>query len=257
MKQIGTQRSIIPNKNSHLGKLIDRDFESMTATDILTWSVDNFHPRLSLSCSFGNPEGLVLLDMLHSIEPSSRVYVLDTGRLPQATYDLIDRVRDKYQKKVEIILPSNRSVQEMVQTHGPNLFYESLEKRQLCCRVRKVAPNKKYLRGLDAYITGLRRSQNVTRRETPKVEVDGEKGGILKINPLADWTSDDVWAYARVHKVPTNRLHGESYPSVGCDPCTREVLEGEDPRSGRWWWENPETRECGLHVGEESEGSGI
>ena len=107
MKRLGTQISKIRLKNSHLDKFIDRDFESMTAVDILTWSVDNFHPRLSLSCSFGNPEGLVLLDMLHSIEPSSRVYVLDTGRLPQATYDLIDRVRDKYQKKVEIILPSN------------------------------------------------------------------------------------------------------------------------------------------------------
>lgn len=231
--------------------------ERLSTRELLTWAVENFHPRLALSCSFGNPEGLVLLDLLQGIEPRARVFTLDTGRLPQATYDLIDRVRDRYDKQVEVVFPEPRAVQDMVQRHGMNLFYESLEKRQLCCRLRKVEPNRRYLAELDAYVTGLRRGQSVTRAETPKVEVDEGHGGIVKVNPLADWSSDDVWQYVRANDVPVNRLHRQGYPTVGCEPCTRAVAPGEDPRSGRWWWEREETRECGLHVDEEHDGSGI
>lgn len=230
--------------------------DALTAEEILTWSLENFHPRLALSCSFGNPEGLVLLDLMHRLEPASRVYVLDTGRLPQATYDLIDRVRDRYDKDVEVVFPDATAVQEMVARHGMNLFYESLEKRRLCCRLRKVEPSRRYLAALDAYVTGLRRTQNVTREETRKVHVDGD-GRLVKINPLADWSADDVWQYVRTRGVPVNRLHQESYPTVGCLPCTRAVQPGEDPRAGRWWWENDDTRECGLHENEEADGSGI
>ncbi len=230
--------------------------ESLAPEEILTWAIRNFHPRLALSCSFGNPEGLVLLDMMHRIEPGSRVYVLDTGRLPQATYDLIDRVRDRYDKDVEVVFPDSAAVQGMVREHGMNLFYESLEKRQLCCRLRKVEPNQRYLAELDAHVTGLRREQNVTRTDTRKVEIQGD-GSLLKVNPLVDWSHDDVWHYVRAHDVPTNRLHANGYPTVGCAPCTRAIQAGEDPRAGRWWWENPETKECGLHVGEETDGSGI
>jgi len=201
-------------------------FESWDPEKILTWALENFHPRLSLSCSFGAPEGLVLLDMMHRIEPSARVFVLDTGRIPQATYDLMDRVRDRYGKSLEVVFPRAESVEAMVRESGLNLFYESIEKRQLCCRVRKV-------------------------------EVDLAHGGIVKINPLADWEAEDVWHYVRQNDVPTNRLHKEGYPSVGCDPCSRAVEAGDDPRAGRWWWENAETKECGIHVGEESGGSGI
>lgn len=231
--------------------------EAWSAQEILTWAIGKFHPRLALSCSFGNPEGLVLLDMMHRIEPRSRVYVLDTGRLHQATYDLIDRVRDRYDKVVEVVFPDAAAVQEMVHGHGMNLFYESLEKRRLCCALRKVEPNRRYLAGLDAYVTGLRRAQSVTRSDARKLEVDEGAGGLLKINPLVDWTAEDVWAYVREHGVPVNRLHAEGYPTVGCAPCTRAVGAGEDPRAGRWWWENPETRECGLHAGQEADGSGI
>lgn len=231
--------------------------ESWTPQEILTWAIGKFHPRLSLSCSFGNPEGLVLLDMMHRIEPASRVYVLDTGRLPQATYDLIDRIRDRYDKRVEVVLPEPAAVQEMVREHGMNLFYESLEKRRLCCALRKVEPNRRYLAELDAYVTGLRREQNVTRSDARHLEIDESNGGILKINPLVGWSSDDVWRYVREHEVPVNRLHAEGYPSVGCAPCSRAVKPGDDPRSGRWWWESADTRECGLHAGEEAGGSGI
>ncbi len=230
--------------------------EAWDPEKILTWAIKNFHPRLALSCSFGNPEGLVLLDMMHRIEPAARVFVLDTGRLPQETYDLIDRVRDRYDKRVEVVCPEAGAVQEMVAEHGMNLFYESLEKRQLCCRLRKVEPNRRFLADLDAHVTGLRRDQGVTRTEVRKVEIDAGPG-IVKVNPLADWSLDDVWRYVRANGVPTNRLHQAGYPTAGCAPCTRAVRPGEDPRAGRWWWENPDTKECGLHVDEESEGSGI
>jgi thioredoxin-dependent adenylylsulfate APS reductase len=231
--------------------------ESLEAREILIWAIENFHPRLALSCSFGAPEGLVLLDLMHRIEPASRVFVLDTGRLPQATYDLVDRIRDRYGKPVEVVFPRAEDVQAMVREHGLNLFYESVEKRQLCCRLRKVEPLRRHLADLDAWVTGLRRDQGVTRAEVKKVELDPAHPGIVKVNPIADWTSDDVWTYVRSHGVPVNRLHAQGYPSVGCDPCSRAIGEGDDPRAGRWWWENAETKECGIHVGEEAEGSGI
>lgn len=229
--------------------------ESLGAEEILMWAVENFHPRLALACSFGAPEGLVLLDMMHRIEPSSRVFVLDTGRLPQATYDLMDRMRERYGKRIEVVFPRREDVESLVAEHGLNLFYESVEKRQLCCRIRKVEPLRRYLADLDAWVSALRRDQGVTRSEVAKVARDPSHGGIVKLNPIADWSLDEVHRYVREHELPLNRLHGAGYPSVGCAPCSRAVEPGGDPRSGRWWWENPETKECGIH-GEE-QGSGI
>ncbi len=235
-----------------------RTFEDWSAEKILSWASRNFHPRLALSASFGAPEGMALLHMMHVIEPASRVFVLDTGRMHEATYDLIDRVRDRYDKRVEIVFPRADEVEEMVRSHGANLFYESLEKRQSCCFVRKVAPMRRYLKGLDAYVSGLRRDQNLTRADTPKVTVDVGNGGVVKINPLADWTREQVWEYVREHDVPVNRLHKTGYPSVGCAPCTRSVPQGASERDGRWWWENADTKECGLHVAEaQDQGGGI
>lgn len=252
--QPATEKTIDP---SLLRDIEAGAFEAWRPEEILGWSIKNFHPRLALSCSFGAPEGLVLLDMMHRIEPEARVFTLDTGRIPQATYDLMDRVRDRYGKHVEAVFPRAEAVEGMVREHGMNLFYESIEKRQLCCRLRKVEPLRRYLSEVDAWVSGLRREQNVTRSETRKVEIDLAHGGIVKLNPIADWSVDDVWHYVRERGVPTNRLHKEGYPSVGCEPCSRAVEAGEDPRAGRWWWENAETRECGIHVGEESGGSGI
>jgi phosphoadenosine phosphosulfate reductase len=230
--------------------------QSAPAEEILIWAVENMSPRLSVSCSFGNPEGLVLIDMLHRVAPGRfRVYTLDTGRLPQATYDLIDRVRDRYDVPIEVVFPDAAAVQAMVREHGMNLFYESLEKRQLCCRLRKVEPNRRYLAELDAHVTGLRRQQNVTRAGVAKLELEAG-GRRVKVNPLVDWSSADVWDYVRKHGVPVNRLHAEGFPTVGCAPCTRAVRAGEDARAGRWWWETPETKECGIHQVEEG-GSGI
>jgi len=234
-------------------------FESWNAERILGWAIETFHPRLVLSASFGAPEGMVLLDLMQRMEPGVRVFTLDTGRLPQATHDLIDRVRDRYGVAVEVVFPDPSEVVEMVRQGGQNLFYESVEKRQLCCRVRKVEPMRRYFAtaGLDAWVAGLRRGQGVTRTEAAKVEIDDAHGGLVKINPLVDWSHEQVWEYVREHNVPVNRLHKAGYPSVGCDPCSRAIQPGEDIRAGRWWWENPETKECGIHVEEESGGSGI
>jgi phosphoadenosine phosphosulfate reductase len=239
-------------------QIASKTFENWSPENILTWSIKNFHPRLALSASFGAPEGMVLLDMMHAIEPASRVFVLDTGRMHESTYDLIDRVRDRYDKPVEVVFPRSDDVEEMVRGRGVNFFYESLESRKSCCFVRKVAPMRRYLKGVDAYVSGLRRDQNLTRADTAKVTVDVANGGVVKINPLADWTRDQVWAYVQAYSIPVNRLHKTGYPSVGCAPCTRSVPYGADERAGRWWWESADTKECGLHVSEEQDqGSGI
>jgi len=236
----------------------ERTFEDWSPEKLLGWAIDRFHPRLALSASFGAPEGMALLHMMHALEPGSRVFVLDTGRMHEATYDLIDRVRDRYDKSVEVVFPNAADVEEMVRSKGANLFYESLENRKSCCFVRKVEPMRRYLRDLDAYVSGLRRDQNANRSATAKVALDSSHGGIVKINPLADWTRDQVWGYIEAHDVPVNRLHKAGYPSVGCAPCTRAVPHGGDERDGRWWWENDDTKECGLHVTEEQDqGSGI
>lgn len=237
--------------------IADDGMESWTADQILRWSVRKFHPRLTISASFGAPEGMILIDMLHRIDPGTRVFVLDTGRLHPATYDLIDRVRDRYGKQVEVVFPDRQEVESMVREKGMNHFYESLENRKLCCRIRKVEPMRRHLAGFDAYVTGLRRDQNLNRADTKKITIDVASGGLVKLNPLADWTHERVLEYVGTHLVPINRLHREGYPSVGCEPCTRAVGVGDDPRSGRWWWENDDTKECGLHVQEEADGSGI
>ncbi len=237
--------------------VVEDQMEGQRPQEILTWAIKNFQPRLVLSASFGGPEGMVLLDMMHKLDSNSRVFMLDTGRLHQASYDLVDRVRDRYDKRVEVVLPHNRDVEAMVAEKGHNLFYESQESRKLCCRLRKVEPLRRYLADVDAYASGLRRDQNLNRADARKVEFDQAAGGIVKLNPLADWTHDDVWHYVERHQVPVNRLHKQSYPSVGCEPCTRAIKLGEDQRAGRWWWEDDDTRECGIHIGEEEGGSGI
>jgi thioredoxin-dependent adenylylsulfate APS reductase len=230
------------------------EWEARGAEEILTLAIKNYHPRLALSASFGAPEGMVLLDMMHRIDPAARVFVLDTGRLHPATHELIDRVRDRYGKAVEVVFPRASEVEYMVGEYGMNLFYGSVEMRKHCCRIRKVEPLRRYFADLDAYVSGLRRDQNLNRRDTPKMEVDVGNGGLLKFNPLADWTREQVMEYVAEHRVPTNSLHARGFPSVGCQPCTRAVRPGEDERAGRWWWEADESKECGLHVADDQEG---
>lgn len=215
------------------------------AEDVLRWALERFSPRIALSTSF---KDAVIIDIMHGIRPDIRVFALDTGRLPEETYECADDVRRRYGIEIEWIFPRYESVQLMVRTKGMHSFRESLENRRECCYQRKVEPLSRALSGLDAWITGLRRDQGDTRRHVRKVERDQVHGGILKINPLADWDMGRLWQYIRDHKVPYNRLHDKGYTSIGCAPCTRAVQPGEDPRAGRWWWELPEHKECGIHI---------
>ena len=220
--------------------------EPMAAPDVLRLALGRFGRRVALSSSFG-AEDMVLIDMLMSLDPAARIFTLDTGRLPQETYNLIDATRQKYGATVEVFFPQAEAVQAMVAEHGMNLFYRSVENRQLCCGVRKMEPLRRALSGLDAWITGLRREQSITRTDVHKIQWD-ESNRLVKVNPLVGWSRDDVWTYIHEHNVPYNALHDRGYPSIGCGPCTRAVQPGEHERAGRWWWEHPETKECGLHV---------
>jgi len=229
-----------------LTELNDR-FRDASPEALLRWAIDAFTPRLGLASSFG-AEDVVLIDMLSRLEPPTRIFTLDTGRLPAETYALMEAIRDRYGVSIEVYFPQAEAVETMVRERGVNLFYKSIENRKLCCGVRKVEPLERALRGLDAWITGLRRDQAVTRTRVEKIEVDWDHGGIIKLNPIADWSWDEVWAYIRAHEIPYNALHDLGYPSIGCAPCTRAVQPGEDLRAGRWWWElDPAAKECGLH----------
>ncbi|HWO43699.1 MAG TPA: phosphoadenylyl-sulfate reductase [Candidatus Eisenbacteria bacterium] len=221
--------------------------EQLAAEDLVRWALERFSPNIALACSFQAEES-VLIDLMHRVRGSDfRIFTLDTGRLNQETYDCMDAIRQRYGVVIEVYFPDALEVQEMVRAHGLNLFYKSIELRKLCCGIRKVEPLNRALAGLNAWITGLRREQAVTRSAVRKIELDRDHGNILKINPLADWSHDQVWRYIRERDVPYNALHDRGYPSIGCAPCTRPVTPGEDARAGRWWWENPETKECGLH----------
>jgi len=227
---------------------IPPNVEPLVALDVLRVALEALgRDRLALSASFG-PEDIVILDLLAALEPRPRVFTLDTGRLPQPTYDLMERVRARFGIDIEVFAPDAAAVESMVRDKGPNLFYESRENRLECCDVRKVQPLRRALASVDGWITGLRRDQIATRARTPKIGLDLANGLIWKVAPLADWTEDDVWTYIRERDLPYNALHDEGYPSIGCAPCTRAVAPGEDPRSGRWWWELADDRECGIHT---------
>jgi phosphoadenosine phosphosulfate reductase len=220
--------------------------KKMNAQELLTDVFNEFGDKVAIASSFG-AEDMVLIDMASRLTPKPKVFTLDTGRLPQETYDLIERVRKKYNLQVDVYFPDREQVEEMVRKYGPNLFYRSVELRKLCCQVRKVEPLKRALSNLSAWVCGLRKEQSVTRSGVEKVEIDEANGGIVKLNPLADWSTEDVWDYIKRNKVPYNALHDRGYPSIGCLPCTRAVKLGEDIRAGRWWWEKPGQKECGLH----------
>lgn len=225
---------------------IQESLENEPAETVIKWALENFGDRVAVASSFG-ADDVVLIDMAVRINPEVRVFTLDTGRLPYETYDVMDRIKDKYGIKIEVCFPDKNSIRRMVEAEGFNLFYKGIESRQLCCRVRKVEPLKEKLRELDAWVCGLRRDQAVTRTDVKKVEIDAFSGNIFKVNPLTDWNEELVWEYIKKNDVPYNKLHDKNYPSIGCAPCTRAVNPGEDIRAGRWWWENPEMKECGLH----------
>lgn len=224
------------------------DFESKSAEELLRWALEQFSPKIALASSFQCEES-VLIDMLAKIRGKNfRVFTLDTGRLNEETYEVMERIRQKYGIQIEVQFPDRAAVEKLEKEKGLYSFRESIENRKECCHIRKVVPLNRMLSQLDAWITGLRREQAVTRSDTPKIETDTPRKGLVKINPLIDWTGEQVWAYIKKNKVPYNKLHDRGYPSIGCSPCTRAIQPGEDIRAGRWWWENPEQKECGLHV---------
>lgn len=221
-------------------------YDQEPAAEVLAWALDRFHPEMAISAG-GGVEGMVLVDMAWRINPAVRVFTLDTGRLPQETYDLFDAVRERYGIEVEIRFPDATDVEGMVRAYGVNLMYKSVDLRLHCCEIRKVRPMERYLTGLEAWVAGLRRSQWKTRERVHKIEVDDAHGGIVKVNPLADWDSPQVWDYIHAHDVPHHSLLDQGWTSIGCAPCTRRVQPGEDDRAGRWWWETDTEKECGLH----------
>jgi phosphoadenosine phosphosulfate reductase len=200
----------------------------------------------AFASSFG-AEDMVVTDAIFTADLPIAVFTLDTGRLPHETLELLERTRSRYSRQVNVFYPVDAAVDEYISTHGANAFYESVELRKRCCALRKVEPLARALAGRDAWITGMRREQSMTRTELALREFDAAHG-LVKFNPLADWSQDQVWDYIRHHKVPYNALHDRGYPSIGCEPCTRAVRPGEDIRAGRWWWESRDSKECGLHV---------
>ena len=218
-----------------------------TPQEVLKWSLDNLHPRIAMASSFG-AEDVVVIDMLIKINPKARIFTLDTGRLNQETYDVMDAIRKKYNVNLEVMFPDQNEVEQMVRVNGLNLFYDSVGNRKLCCGIRKVHPLNRILSTLDGWITGLRADQTEVRSNASKIEFDEQHNGILKINPIIEWTWEQTWDYIKKYDIPYNKLHDKGFPSIGCEPCTRAIKSGEPLRAGRWWWESDSQKECGLHA---------
>ncbi len=212
---------------------------------VLKQAVRSYSP-VSFATSLG-AEDMVLTDIIAKHRLDIEIFSLDTGRLPQPTYDLMHQVQSHYGVALNVYFPDTGAVERYVAQHGLNGFYDSIAGRKACCFARKVEPLRRALQGKNAWVTGLRRDQAVTRANLEVSSFDGDFG-LQKFNPLLDWSNKDVWAYIRKYEVPYNKLHDEFYPSIGCAPCTRSISPGEDIRAGRWWWERPEEKECGLHT---------
>ena len=207
--------------------------------------IESTQSPIAFACSFG-AEDMVLLDAIARHARKIEVFTLDTGRLPEETHALFETVRDKYPIPIRTYFPDASTVQAWVEQNGPNAFYKSVAQRQQCCHIRKVEPLQRALARKKSWVTGLRRDQSTARQTLERVAWD-DANGLTKINPLLEWTNDDVWAYIRANNVPYNALHDRGYPSIGCAPCTRAIQPGEDIRAGRWWWESS-SKECGLHT---------
>ena len=214
-------------------QIVELNEKLKTPEEVLKWALDILHPKLALASSFG-AEDVVVIDMLTKINSKARIFTLDTGRLNQETYDVMDEIRKKYNTSIEVTFPDVEEVTEMVHTNGMNLFYESPENRKLCCGIRKVHPLNKMLATLDGWITGLRSDQTNNRGSVSKIAIDEQHNDMLKINPIIDWTWEQTWDYIKTNNIPYNKLHDKGFPSIGCEPCTRAIKPGEDLRAGRW-----------------------
>lgn len=223
----------------------NREATAQDAVGRLRLAAERFGRTGVVATSFG-AEDQVLTDMLAGLGSPLELFTIDTGRLPQETFDVMGQTQQRYGITIRVYFPDFRSVEAMAARYGPNPFYDGVELRKQCCQIRKVEPLRRALSGRKAWVCGLRREQSLTREGLDVVQRD-EQFGLVKISPLADWTNEQVWDYIRSHDVPYNRLHDMGYPSIGCAACTRAVEPGQDIRAGRWWWEQPEHKECGLH----------
>jgi len=247
---------LLPAMPAHPAALED-DFRRLldaSAEDVMAWGVARFGRKLAVASSF-SIEDCVVIDLACKAARAAktdgvRVFALDTGRLPDETFMTAERVRMKYGVEIEWLFPQREPVEQLIRLKGLYSFRDSLDNRHECCGIRKVEPLGRALAGLEAWVTGLRNEQSITRADTPAIELDDAHGGIVKLNPIVRWSASEVRAYADTNKVPIHPLHDRGYPSIGCAPCTRAVKPGEHPRAGRWWWEDPENKECGIHIGD-------
>jgi phosphoadenosine phosphosulfate reductase len=230
--------------NTQIEKL-NTELANKTPQEVISYFLEAYKGKVALSSSLGL-EDQVLTDLVVKADKSARIFTLDTGRLFPETYSLIDKTNMHYGIQLEVFFPNSEAVQDMVKQEGINLFYKGINERKRCCQVRKLEPLKRAFQGLKVWICGLRREQSVTRQDMQLVEWD-EANGLIKVNPLINFTEQQVWDYINENYVPFNKLHKQGFPSIGCQPCTRAIQAGEDIRAGRWWWENPEHKECGLH----------
>jgi phosphoadenosine phosphosulfate reductase len=225
-------------------KNIEEKILSLNTIDLIKYILEN-HKNIAFSTSLG-AEDQVITDMIYKVDKKTKVFTLDTGRLHSQTYKVMDETNLKYGVKIEVFFPKYEDVQNLYKVQGVNGHFETIEKRKNCCNIRKIEPLKRALKGVDIWITGLRASQSVTREAMPLIEWD-DNFKVIKINPLINWSEEDVWDYIKENRVPYNKLHDMGFPSIGCEPCTRAIKDGEDIRAGRWWWEDPAHKECGLH----------
>ena len=235
-----------------MGKFTQSDLDDVNKTittpeECLMWAFDNLHPKLAKASSFG-AEDAAFIDIMFKFNSDARLFTLETGRLPQATFDVMHEVQKRYNTKIEMLYPDEQEVEKMVKEKGLDCFYDSIDNRKLCCAIRKVHPMNKMLETLDGWITGLRSDQNTNRSDARMLEIDEMHDGIVKVNPIINWTYDQTWDYIKSNDCPYNKLLDQGFPSIGCEPCTRPIKIGEDIRAGRWWWENDTNKECGLHM---------
>ena len=231
--------------SKELAEKLNKELENKSTEEIIEFFLEKYKNTSALSSSLA-AEDQVLTDIILKKDKEAKIFTLDTGRLHPQTYDVMDATNLKYNIKLDVYFPNVDDVQNLYKTQGVNGQYESIEKRKTCCGIRKIEPLKRALKGLDIWFTGLRAAQSITRTQMKLIEWD-EGFNLIKVNPLILWSEDDVWNYIKEHNVPYNKLHDQGFPSIGCAPCTRAVQDGEDIRAGRWWWENPEHKECGLH----------
>ena len=229
-----------------MGELLNLELEQKATAvrERLSAAVDEYG-RVVYSSSLG-AESIVLTDIIWSHVPEIDLFTIDTGRLPEETYELLGRLQGRYKRSLRVVYPDAEALEALVASQGINGFFNSLEARMACCRIRKVEPFKRAIAGYGAWVTGLRHEQSATRAQARPVEWDADNG-LHKVSPILDWTEDQIWQYIRARKLPYNSLHDRQYPSIGCQPCTRAIQPGESRRAGRWWWEQPDSRECGLH----------